>query len=118
MPTLTWIGKDKVVNHQEVPYRVLEHKYGFQAKDDSDKPLTHRRRTLQRIHQVARLVMRNILFGSSLSVSFPTSHYKIDQREVDYENIFRCRYSFIFHHNNCRFATKRDQPPNLLPVCL
>jgi len=56
MPTLTWIGKDKVVNHQEVPYRVLEHKYGFQAKDDSDKPLTHRRRTLQRIHQVARLV--------------------------------------------------------------
>ena len=92
MPTLTWIGKDKVVNHQEVPYRVLEHKYGFQAKDDSDKPLTHRRRTLQRIHQVARLVLRNILFGSSLSVSFPTSHYKIDQREVDYENIFRCRY--------------------------
>lgn len=30
MPTLHWIGKDKVVNHhQEVPYRVLEHKYGF-----------------------------------------------------------------------------------------
>ena len=30
MPTLNWIGKDKVVNHhQEVPYRVLEHKYGF-----------------------------------------------------------------------------------------
>lgn len=24
MPTLTWIGKEKVVNHhQEVPYRVL-----------------------------------------------------------------------------------------------
>lgn len=30
MPTLHWIGKEKVVNHhQEVPYRVLEHKYGF-----------------------------------------------------------------------------------------
>lgn len=30
MPTLNWIGKDKVVNHhQEVPYRVLEHKFGF-----------------------------------------------------------------------------------------
>lgn len=30
MPTLHWIGKDKVVgHHQEVPYRVLEHKYGF-----------------------------------------------------------------------------------------
>ena len=28
MPTLTWIGKDKVVNHHhDVPYRVLDHKY-------------------------------------------------------------------------------------------
>ena len=30
MPTLEWIGKDKVVNHhQEVPYRVLERRYSF-----------------------------------------------------------------------------------------
>jgi adenine-specific DNA-methyltransferase len=28
MPTLNWIGKDKVINHAaDVPYRVLEHKY-------------------------------------------------------------------------------------------
>lgn len=37
MPTLTWIGKEKVVNHhREVPYRVLEHKYGFRADDPAD----------------------------------------------------------------------------------
>lgn len=30
MPTLDWIGKDKVVNHHmDVPYRVLEHMYSF-----------------------------------------------------------------------------------------
>ncbi len=30
MPTLDWIGKSKVINHhQEVPFRVLEHKYSF-----------------------------------------------------------------------------------------
>ncbi|MCB0472340.1 MAG: site-specific DNA-methyltransferase, partial [Flavobacteriaceae bacterium] len=30
MPTLHWIGKDKVINHHlDVPYRVLEHSYGF-----------------------------------------------------------------------------------------
>lgn len=30
MPTLQWIGKDKVVNHhQQVPYRVLKHVYSF-----------------------------------------------------------------------------------------
>lgn len=33
MPTLNWIGKDKVVNHhQDVPYRVLDHKYHFDAE--------------------------------------------------------------------------------------
>lgn len=32
MPTLNWIGKDKVVSHHhDVPYRVLKYKYGFTA---------------------------------------------------------------------------------------
>lgn len=32
MPILDWIGKDKVVNHHlDVPYRVLEHQYSFDA---------------------------------------------------------------------------------------
>ena len=30
MPTLEWIGKDKVANHhQQVPYRVLERQYSY-----------------------------------------------------------------------------------------
>lgn len=30
MPTLNWIGKDKVVtHHQDVPYRVLDKQYTF-----------------------------------------------------------------------------------------
>ena len=30
MPTLEWIGKDKVINHHlDVPYRVLERKYSY-----------------------------------------------------------------------------------------
>lgn len=30
MPTLEWIGKDKVINHhQDVPYRILERKYSY-----------------------------------------------------------------------------------------
>jgi adenine-specific DNA-methyltransferase len=34
MPTLEWIGKNKVINfHQEVPYRVLEKKYSFNQND-------------------------------------------------------------------------------------
>lgn len=32
MPTLDWIGKDKVINHHlEVPYRVLKHQYSFDS---------------------------------------------------------------------------------------
>jgi adenine-specific DNA-methyltransferase len=30
MPTLLWIGKDKVINHyMAVPFKVLQHSYGF-----------------------------------------------------------------------------------------
>lgn len=30
MPTLNWIGKEKVINHhRNVPFKILEHKYGF-----------------------------------------------------------------------------------------
>lgn len=41
MPTLHWIGKEKVINHHsEVPFRVLEHKYGFRAEDEKNKTET------------------------------------------------------------------------------
>lgn len=37
MPTLEWIGKDKVVNHhQEVPFRILDKKYTFNAADSEN----------------------------------------------------------------------------------
>lgn len=33
MPTLDWIGKDKVINHhQEVPFRILERQYSYDEK--------------------------------------------------------------------------------------
>lgn len=35
MPLLNWIGKEKIITHHaDVPFRVLEHRYGF----DSDNP--------------------------------------------------------------------------------
>lgn len=39
MPTLNWIGKEKVINHhQDVPYRILEHQYTFNnGKESTDK---------------------------------------------------------------------------------
>ena len=37
MPELTWIGKDKVVNHHhDVPFRILEKQYTFES-DESGK---------------------------------------------------------------------------------
>ena len=48
MPTLEWIGKDKVVNHHlEVPYRVLERQYSFdengqnEADNGSENKIIH-----------------------------------------------------------------------------
>ena len=37
MPTLEWIGKEKVINHhQDVPYKVLKHKYGFEKGEKTE----------------------------------------------------------------------------------
>lgn len=36
MPTLHWIGKEKVINHHlEVPYKILEHQYSFNSANDN-----------------------------------------------------------------------------------
>lgn len=38
MPTLNWIGKEKVVNHHlEVPFYTLELKYRFSGEDGADE---------------------------------------------------------------------------------
>lgn len=40
MPTLDWIGKDKVINHHfGVPYRVLDEKYSY--GDESENMIIH-----------------------------------------------------------------------------
>ena len=41
MPVLHWIGKEKVVSHhQDVPFKVLEHQYGFKAEKGKQKEET------------------------------------------------------------------------------
>lgn len=41
MPTLSWIGKDKVLNHHnEVPYRILEKKYSY-GEDQNSNMVIH-----------------------------------------------------------------------------
>jgi adenine-specific DNA-methyltransferase len=38
MPTLHWIGKEKVINHHmDVPFKVLEHSYGFDNGNQTDE---------------------------------------------------------------------------------
>jgi len=38
MPTLHWIGKEKVINHHlDVPFKVLEHSYGFKDGKQSEE---------------------------------------------------------------------------------
>ena len=42
MPTLNWIGKDKVVSHHnEVPFHVLDHKYGYTVESGLTENETH-----------------------------------------------------------------------------
>ena len=40
MPTLDWIGKNKVINHHmQVPYRVLDEQYSY--REDTDNMIIH-----------------------------------------------------------------------------
>lgn len=40
MPTLNWIGKDKIQKHHHaVAFRALEHKFGFNAQGQQEKPV-------------------------------------------------------------------------------
>lgn len=42
MPTLNWIGKDKVINHHlDVPYRILEKQYTYNSDNDSENKIIH-----------------------------------------------------------------------------
>lgn len=44
MPTLHWVGKDKVVNHHhDVPFRLLDKKYSFSAKEGTPTNSTNNR---------------------------------------------------------------------------
>lgn len=44
MPTLHWVGKNKVVNHHhDVPFRLLDKKYSFTAKEGSPTNSTNNR---------------------------------------------------------------------------
>ena len=39
MPTLHWIGKDKVINHHmDVPFKVLEHQYRYENGIQHNEP--------------------------------------------------------------------------------
>ena len=41
MPTLNWIGKEKVMtHHHDVPFHVLDHKYGFDSSNPGDSSFT------------------------------------------------------------------------------
>lgn len=42
MPTLHWIGKEKVINHHhDVPFRTLNHCYGYNANNPTDTSETY-----------------------------------------------------------------------------
>ena len=48
MPTLHWIGKEKVVSHhQDVSYKVLEHKYGFDSKGQTESIINNGSKIIQ-----------------------------------------------------------------------
>ena len=79
MPTLEWIGKDKVVNHHlDVPYRVLERQYSFDENgqhiedNGSDNMIIHgdNLEALKSLLPQYEGRVKCIYIGASYSISF------------------------------------------------
>ena len=64
MPTLNWIGKDKIQkHHHEVAFRALEHKYGFNAQGQQEEPVDSENMI---IHGDNLAALKSLLLTSSL----------------------------------------------------
>lgn len=60
MPTLNWIGKEKVItHHHDVPFHVLAHKYGFRSSNPEDKSYTGSGNTI--IHGDNLIALKSLL---------------------------------------------------------
>ncbi|MDP3819093.1 MAG: site-specific DNA-methyltransferase [Methylotenera sp.] len=64
MPTLTWVGKDKVVNHHhDVPFRVLNKKYTYSAQHSTAQHSTAQHSTAQHStaqHNYTEFPLKNV----------------------------------------------------------
>ena len=88
MPTLHWIGKEKVINHHmDVPFKVLEHAYGF-AADASTGSATdattgtatvQKEETKNRASEVG-VILENDLFTSTVNDKYYTNGFEIYYR--------------------------------------
>ena len=64
MPTLSWLGKEKVINHHlDVPFFVLDKKYSF----DTQRNATQRNATLYQENQ-SNTINNRIIHGDNLTV--------------------------------------------------
>ena len=61
MPTLEWIGKEKVINHhQNVPFRVLEYRYSYPDSVNACK----RSRLVQNVNHVAPIALMTLRYNA------------------------------------------------------
>jgi adenine-specific DNA-methyltransferase len=73
MPVLHWIGKEKVVSHhQDVPFKVLEHKYGFTAgKGKQNKATNSGNKIIHGDNQEGKQILKSIFSKSNTPFDTP-----------------------------------------------
>ena len=88
MPTLTWVGKDKVVNHHhDVPFRILNKQYNFTANNNS--PINS---TQNRIIQGDNLeALKSLLpeFEGKVKCIYIDPPYNTSASEIIYKNNYK-----------------------------
>jgi adenine-specific DNA-methyltransferase len=93
MPTLHWIGKDKVINHHlDVPFKVLEHAYGFDNGTQTEQETNSGNKIIHGDNLEAHLI-RLLTEGQFGQIFITDTHETriaeiVEQFGVDYRRLF------------------------------
>ena len=89
MPTLNWIGKEKVINHhQDVPYKILEPQYGFADGVQQSEPNDSGNKI---IHGDNLEALKSLLpeYEGKIKCIYIDPPYNTNASEILYKNGFR-----------------------------
>ena len=119
MPTLEWIGKNKVINHnQDVPFRVLERKYSFDEngqhnEDNGSENMIIRGDNLEALKALLPRYEGRVKFSLG---RFEYKNYRLSHTEGCAEGLFFACNFFLSALKNQILMTEKQKMHTLITI--